>query len=195
MQRNPGLCQHNDAEVIRARYCAVRPGYAAAVSTNHRDRSSRRTLRGRPVLWTVGVTALLITCLLTWSLIDLLSGESAGDDVGITVEDVLEDTDQYLRESVTVRGRVREVGHGAFAIGDDEPDDQLLLLTTAHTRGSASAGQVREIVGTVRRFDQELLRALRVPFDASLGARFLKPYDGQPTVIVRSVTRPHDTND
>lgn len=171
-------------------------GYALPVSSrHHRERSSPRTPRGRPVLWTVGVTALLITCLLAWEVVDLLSGESAGDDVGISVEDVLEDTERHLRDSVTVSGRVRELGRGALAVGGDAPEDQLLLLTTAHTRGTASEGQLVRIVGTVRRFDRELFRALRRPFDASLGARFLEPYEGQPTVIVRSFGRPPETKD
>ena len=127
----------------------------------------------------------MLAALLSLRVIDLLSGESAGDDVGISVEDVLEDTEQHLRDSVTISGRVRVLGHGASAIGGNHPNDQLLLLTTAHTRGSAAEGQVVRIVGTVRRFDRELFRALEQPFDASLGAKFLEPYEGRPTAIVR----------
>ncbi len=127
-------------------------------------------------------------------LVDLVSGESAGDDVGVSVEDVLEDTEEYARGSVTVSGRVREVGRGALAVGGDDPDDQLLLLTTAHTRGSASEGQLVQIVGTVRRFDRELFRAPRRPFDASLGAPSLEPYEGRPAVIVRWIGRPREAD-
>ena len=148
-------------------------------------RSSKRAALPPRVRWTVAGAALLVATLLSLNVIDLLSGESAGDDVGISVEDVLEDTEQHLRESVTVSGRIRELDRGAFAVGGDEPDDQLLLLTTAHTRGSAEEGQVVRIVGTVRRFDRELFRALQNPFDTPLGASFLERYEGRPSVIVR----------
>ncbi len=136
------------------------------------------------------MTAIAVACLLTAGAIDLLSGESAGGDVGVSVEDVLEDTEQYGRDSVTVSGRVRELGRGAYAVGGDRPDDQLLLLTTTHTRGTASAGRLVRIVGTVRRFERDAFRALRRPFDASLEAAFLEPYEGRPTVIVQSFGRP-----
>lgn len=133
---------------------------------------------------------LLVGCLAAWSLVDLLSGESAADDVGVSVEDVLEDTERYARGSVTISGQIREVGRGALAVGGETPKNQLLLLTTAQTRGDAEDGDVVRIVGTVRRFDRELFRALRRPFDASLGARFLEPYEGRPAVLVRYLGPP-----
>ena len=153
-------------------------------------RSSKRAALPPRVRWTVAGAALLVATLLSLNVIDLLSGESAGDDVGISVEDVLEDTEQHLRDSVTISGRVREVADGALAVGRDGPDDQLLLITTAHTRGSATEGQVVRIVGTVRRFDRELFRALRHQFDASLGAALLDPYEGRPAVVVRWIGPP-----
>lgn len=124
----------------------------------------------------------------------MVSGESAGEDVGVTVEDVLEDTERYSRETVTVSGRIRELGRGAFAVGGEEPNDQLLLLTTAHTRGTASEGELLLIAGTVRRFERKLFRALRRPFVASLGARFLEPYEDRPALIVLSFSVPEDDN-
>ena len=142
----------------------------------------------RPSLWFLGFVGLLVCGLIAWSVVDLVDGDSAGEDVGVTVEDVLEDTDDYVAETVTISGRVRRLERGAYVVGRN-PEEPLLLLTTAHTRNEAPVGDIARIVGVVRRFDREVLREFRGPFDARLGADYLNEYEGQPVVVVQGFER------
>lgn len=81
-------------------------------------------------------------------------GDTAGPEEGTTFEDVVnDDSDRLLGETVTLSAEVDEVvAPRAFLLGDDTP--QQLLVVSAPEVGSdlVEDGQAVQVTGTVREY-------------------------------------------
>jgi hypothetical protein len=102
------------------------------------------------VKWSLVVGAVVLAAggvLVGWLIVDAVDNESAGDDVGVTIENILEDTNGLLGESGSVRGRVNDRVSGAFTIGGASRDEQVVVLP----RPGTTSPREREVVQIVGR--------------------------------------------
>ena len=106
---------------------------------------------------------------------------SDGPERGVTVNDVIDHTEQYLRQRVSVSAEVEEglLTPHAFLLGDRgllavsaEPRPELFVETTAY------------VTGEVRRFQlPEMERELGIDLDETK----LRQYEGAPVIVVQAV--------
>lgn len=107
-------------------------------------------------------------------------GPSAGFDVGTDISDIVENTEAYVGETVTVSGEVeRVINPHAFLFGD-----AMVLAISAEERDDIFVEPTAYIRGTVQVFDQvEIEEQLGLDLDDEQFAEF----DGKPVVIVEAL--------
>lgn len=139
------------------------------------------------VLGVLGALGLAI-----WAWAD---DESAGPNTGVSVQDVVEDAEDYLGEQVTVSGEVGEVefrtggaepGRTAFTIGDDAFGTNLLVVEPGAVRGFLDEDSVVQVTGTVRRFDPERFGDA-FDDDSWFTGDVFEERDEQPVVVAQSI--------
>ena len=102
------------------------------------------------------VAALVVSGGLAWWLFD---SESSGSARAASIDDIVGAPAEWAGEKVQVTGRVVSVYPGAFTVGSS--DAELLVLPPAgdgsgRTVGPGDLGKRLRIVGTVRRFDEQV---------------------------------------
>jgi hypothetical protein len=150
------------------------PAPGAEPAGGYADREPPGGRSAGPGWWVAALAAVALTAALVALAFAVANDESAGPEEGVTLEEVVDDTDEFVGETVTVSGRVeRTVGPG-FTIGEEL--DELVLVTPALSPGALpriSEGDVVQITGTVRDYEGVDFRELYGPtFDTGLFSEF-----------------------
>ena len=105
---------------------------------------------------------LRFTAALLLLLTGLAACQSEGPEQGATVNDIVDNPQQYLGQNVTVSGEINRVfGDASFLIGGDDFENALIVFIapTAEVRGQRpnddqvlQEGDVVQVTGQVRRF-------------------------------------------
>jgi hypothetical protein len=162
------------------------PTEPAAASTGQQRRRAerRRPGGGLAAAAALGLLAAVVVIVAAFALLDQ---DSAGPETGVTIEDVADEPERYVGQTVTVSGEVDEVvAPNAFTIGDD---DELLVVIprlgpAANPAALEEDDAVVRITGQVASLELPTFEELA---DADLDDALFEGLEGEPVLIARSV--------
>jgi hypothetical protein len=141
----------------------------------------RKSRAGVLWAWVIGLAAVIA---LAWVVLEMIDKDAP--EVGMSVEDVAENLEAYIGNTVTVSGEVEDkLAGGGFTLKDDKwgADNEILVV------GSTFAALVNEddevrVTGEVRRFAiSDVERDLQIDLDDEL----YRTWNNRPVLIARSV--------
>jgi hypothetical protein len=123
---------------------------------------------GTAIAWLFGLGVIVAIGIAIWAAVD----DSAGPEVGVTLEQIAQEPADFLGQTVTVSGEVDEfVALGgaadqvtdqagargasgvAFTLGGDAVGEQVLVIGTNGEQRFIDEDSVVQVTGTVRQFD------------------------------------------
>jgi hypothetical protein len=125
--------------------------------------------------WRIGgLAALALVAALVALALTVFDDESTGQEQAATLEQVIDDPEDFMGRSVTVSGRVASTVGPGFALG--EQLDEVALVTPSLNPDALppiTEGDVVQVTGTVRDYQELDLRSLYGPnFDPALFSDF-----------------------
>ena len=141
------------------------------------------------------VVAAGVAALVAW----LVADDSAGPDVGVTVQDVADAPEDYYGELVTVSGEVTDTvpaiapttapsdpGTLAFSLGGDTVGEQVLVTSADASPFTVITGDsVVQVTGRVREFTRDRFGDI---FGLDFFADpFFDEFEGRPVIVAQTV--------
>ncbi|MDY7021213.1 MAG: hypothetical protein SWJ54_07610 [Cyanobacteriota bacterium] len=121
--------------------------------------------------------------------------EQAAENV--TTEEVADETSDYINQTVTIRGDVKEVvGEGSFLMDENQVlgDDDVLIINTSGEPITLPEGEGTEVqvTGTVQNF---VMADVERDYSLDLDPEIYTEYEQQPVVIAKSIALAPDPGD
>ncbi len=151
--------------------------------------STQRDDVQRHLLWVLIAIGVLALAAAGAAAIVLLPDESAGPEEGVTLEQVVENPERYVGDTVTVSGDVAATSHKprGFALGDDLNDTALVLPAPgARVATWPDPNDVARVTGTVRIYTAGYARE-RDDLAALGDHAFLEAFEGDAMFLARDV--------